>query len=131
MITEKLTDIFQDNELCSGDALYSFDELKNVCDEVIELSDNAWLFLKKTAFDPLDQDSKDNFNLSFLCCRCAFEDGEGKRVQVIFQGDGPVASLREPRHIYWGPDGNGYTFYLPADAVIKALEHLKKYFDFD
>jgi len=50
-------------------------------------------------------------------------------VSIIFHGMGPSNVLREMRHIYWGADGKGYTFYLNRDAVRKSMDILDKFFD--
>ncbi len=119
MITTFLVNVStNDNE----DKLYSLDELREIT-EVTDITQNCWLCVHKS----------DNLIVNFLLVQFAESeiDGVNTKVSVIFEGSGPSESLREARHIYWGPDGKGYTFYLPADAVIEALNKLKEYFDFD
>ncbi len=45
-------------------------------------------------------------------------DGNDTLVHRVFEGVGTGGSLREMRHTYFGPDLQGYVFYLPIDAVI-------------
>lgn len=52
----------------------------------------------------------------------------------LWQGCGfggpPGQSLREMRHIWFAPDDDdGYIYYPPIDATIKAFQVLKEYFD--
>ena len=106
----------------NGDKTFSLDELREVSD-IIPLTDNCWLCIHKM----------DELQVEFLLCQFSSSniDDTNVRVSTIFEGCGPSGNLRELRHIHWGPDGGGYTFYLPGNAVIEALEKLKTYFDFD
>ena len=125
-ITENLKATVDDSFSC-GDPTYSLDELKAHAKELIEVTPGHWLALwTKDGETPADG------WLEFALFSFAMSDIGGKNTQVclVFEGSGPTGSLRECRHIHWGPDKEGYTFYLPGTAVIKSLEHLQKYFDF-
>lgn len=119
MITEHIEAVEKD---LNGDKLYLLDKLKEIS-EVTTVTNNCWLCIQKP----------DDLTIWFLLVQFVMSDidGSNTKVSIIFEGSGPSGNLREPRHIWWGPDGNGYTFYLPAGAVIKALGRLKEYFDFD
>ncbi len=120
MITESLRDVYQEDSLACGDPLYLLDEIKQHA-EVTKLT-QGWLCVRKP----------DDLHVEFLFCDFVMSDADDKniRVNAVFEGSGPSGPLREPRHIYWGPNKEGYTFYLPADGVIEALTKLKEYFDF-
>lgn len=128
---EFLKDIEKNDGICSGDPMYSLDEIKSVYQEVVEIANDNWLALHPShPFGDNDKDLK-NCSLSFALFRFSCSDADGKNIRVttIFRGDGPTSSLRELRHIWWGPDGDGYVFYLPLKTTIAALTYLMEYFD--
>ncbi len=107
---------------------YSLDEVKKKYREIIDIDSNHWLVFGSAYGEPLLENCSVQFALfEFYMSNC---DGSDTKVSVIFHGSGPSSSLRECRHIWWG-EKDGYTFYLPGEAVIKALKHLEKYFDWD
>lgn len=113
--------------------LYSLDEIKKTADEIIEVDSNHWLaFKNELSFHDEKPNDLQNCSLAFALFEVAQCEGDdiNTLVNIVFCGDGPTGSLREPRHMWWG-DEEGYTFYLPAKAVIKTLQILEKYFDFD
>jgi len=116
-----LKDVFRDDDIACGDPLYLLDEIKAIYPEVIKI-DQCYIALNE----------KEHW-LDFALFQFSMSDGDGtnERVSLIFHGSGTTGSLREARHIYWGPNSEGYTFYLPGKTVIKALTYLQKYFDFD
>ena len=118
-LTDQLKDVFSDPGIACGGKLYSLDELKTVA-AVEGVGRDCWLATRE----------RDGW-LDFLLGQFSMSntDGSETRFHVVFQGNGSI-DMREPRHIWWGPDGNGYTFYLPGKEVRLALELLDKYFDF-
>jgi hypothetical protein len=68
-------------------------------------------------------------HIDFVGLESAGEDDSGIILSLLFNGNGIGGNLREMRHTYWGPDGDGYTFYLPLAGTIALLEALKVYFD--
>lgn len=121
---EKLKDVAKDDGISCGDPMYSLAEIKKAAREVHEM-EGCWL--------ALDFEGEDDFHVSFALFQFGYQHGNDPdtRVGLVFHGVGCWGSLREMRHIWWGPDSEGYTFYLPGPAVIKALQHLQKYFDQD
>ena len=118
MITAILKDVIEEQ---GRDKSYSMDELRRVC-EVTDVEGGCFLCVCRP----------DDLLVSFLLCE--FEsskvDGTETRCTIVFEGEAPSGNLREMRHIYWGPDGCGYTFYLPTKSVVLALTKLNEFFDF-
>ncbi len=113
---------------------YSLDEITKISNELIKLDGSCWLALKvTTSFDDDKAETLENCWMQFGLFRfvSAESDNSNTLVDVIFHGEGPTGSLRECRHIWWGQCGDGYTFYLPGQAVISALKELGKYYDFN
>lgn len=54
------------------------------------------------------------------------------RYMLVMHGDGPSASLREPRHTYFGGDADaaGYVFYVQPKVIDWAFDCLREWFDF-
>jgi hypothetical protein len=127
----RLVDVLKDPDICCGDPLYSLDEIKAKAVKVIDFGDSYLALDTALSFDDNDEQNLYDCSLDF----CFFNkvssniDGSNVRVTVIFCGNGPTGTLRELRHIYWGAKQSGYTFYLPLDDTIKALNELKAYFD--
>lgn len=67
--------------------------------------------------------------VSFAAFDWNTEYGGDVLVDLMFKGEGTGGNLREMRHTYWGPEGDGYVFYLPLNKTIAVLEALKQYFD--
>lgn len=57
---------------------------------------------------------------------------DGRKMELLFCGDGPSGNLRELRHTYWG-DGSegreGYLFDPPASLIVAAFAALREWFD--
>jgi hypothetical protein len=109
----------------SGEPLYSFDEIKSVAHELIEITPNTWLAYRK------DGEIHVEFGL-FEFAHASLDENDNEtntRAHCLFHGSGIAANLRELRHMWWGH--RGYTNYLPANAVIAALNDLGRYFDLD
>lgn len=96
--------------------LYRLSEITAIF-EVINIDDNHWLFT----------DTSKGHWIDFALMAFVSKDDDDTYVSTVFKGSGTV-DQREMRHVWFG-DGDGYVFYLPGDAVIKALEFLKTYFD--
>ena len=120
MITESLKDVSVSKD---GIQNFSLDELKEFCTTVEPLPHGCSLCVFE----------KDELWIQFLLVEFHKSDLDEQhtRVTAVFEGEGTSGNLRECRHIFWGEKRDGHTFYLPAQAVIGALEKLKKYFDFE
>lgn len=59
------------------------------------------------------------------------EDDLGAEARILFQGNGTGGGLREMRHTNFGPDRDGYVFYLPINKTIALLGALREFFDAD
>jgi hypothetical protein len=60
----------------------------------------------------------------FIFLTFSFEDDSVIGTEKLFSASGPLASLKECRHTYWGDDG--YIFYPNMDYIIASLSYLKK-----
>lgn len=103
--------------------MYDLDGLKLRSDiEVQKLNENLYLVLK----------FKDSW-LDFAALEFSESDLNDKnvKVSVLFYGSGATGTLRECRHTYWGPLGDGYVFYPAAKNIASAFTALSKYFDLD
>lgn len=110
-------------ETCEPTWVYSLDEIKAKGWEMVDLGGNNWLAV---ALEGL------GVEYAFFSFHCADQNMANVQVECIWEGQGTGDGLREMRHTYFMPDDEetpGYVFYLPIDATIKALQHLKKYFD--
>jgi hypothetical protein len=103
------------------DVVYSAEEVREFAQELHDLGSGNWLAISS------DKD-KFIYNFAMFSFYSRDVDGAEEYWSRIFEGTGPSSSLREFRHTWWG-EGDGYVFYLPIDATIKALTILKKYFD--
>jgi len=111
---------------------YLLTEIKNRADKIYNLDDNNILCLRVEL--PFDDDKKDLKDASIQWGMFTFGQEEIGKPETavwckIFEGSGPTGSLKEFRHNWFGQDEDGYVFYLPIKATIKALEILNEYFD--
>lgn len=111
-----------------GDTLYFLDEIKEKATKIVEINNNNWLVLYTNKYYDDSKSLKDCW-LQFALLQFSQSElnGDNTLVSCVFSGEGPTSSLREFRHTYWGKDG--YNFYLPIDATIKALTYLKEFYD--
>lgn len=56
-------------------------------------------------------------------------DGSKAHYMMLLHGSGFSGALRECRHIWWGDNGDGYTFYLNFKVIEAALAELRRWFD--
>lgn len=129
---DRLEDIFKDEGIACGDPFYLLDEIKAKAIKLIEIDGNHWLALDTThPWDEKDPQNLHDCSLDFALFSFGMSEVDGKntRVHLVFEGSGPTANLKEFRHTYWGPTREGYVFYLPIKATIKALEILSEYFE--
>jgi hypothetical protein len=120
-----LKSIADDINLCGNDEdAFPLKLIREYADEVIDIDRNHWLILKHH-----ENDVTLEFGL-FEFSYAQNEEDDDERVSKVFLGSGTKGSLREMRHIWWGAEGDGYTFYLDGSAVIKTFEYLRKYFDY-
>jgi hypothetical protein len=111
-------------DLCEPTRAYRIENVQAVTTEWVELDNNHWLGVVTTGF-----------GYEYGLYQFLVSDGDGANTYVtcVFRGSGTGDPLREMRHTWFAPDEDddtrGYVFYLPLDATIKALQHLKKYFD--
>ncbi len=68
-------------------------------------------------------------SVAFAAFEWVAEDDDGGYASLMFRGDGTGGNLRELRHTYWGPERDGYVFYMHLAKTIAALGVLKTYFD--
>lgn len=115
-----------DNERPNPTICYSLSNLKEIATEFIHLGNESHCLVVQVV---------DDFHISFGLFQFHHQSGSSDEFySCILLGNGPSGVLREMRHIWWNPDEldlemKGYTFYLPGESVIKALEYLRKYFD--
>lgn len=112
----------------TGGALTKLSDLKALVPGLIDLTGNGNYYLAV-----LDDEGGFEYGM-YEFVRGDVEPQDAQTyLGCIFRGWGTGGSLREMRHTYFNPDDaddmRGYCFYLPIDAVIAALTHLKKYFD--
>jgi len=113
----KLYDFALSNESVADNPVYSLNKLKE--NFVIEdLRCGVW-FIHDNNLDWLN----------FALVEWETETDDDTIVNFIFHGCGTSDTLREMRHIHWGDDGKGYTFYLNREAVKRSMVILDKYFD--
>lgn len=130
MSLELLKNIIQDEGVACGDPLYCLKEIKEKFTEVVQITSNSYLALKANIpYGHYTEDLNDCWlSFAFFTWTMSSQE-EGDRVSCVFHGGGPTGGLNELRHTYWGTkNSDGYVFYLPIDATIKALEYLKKYY---
>lgn len=113
-----------DYGISCGDPRWELDEIKQKF-EVTEITPDAWLAIST---------DKQRFHIQFGLFEFALSecDDTHKEVTLVFHGYGFQGSLREMRHIWWGPDPespSGYLYYMDARMVYLALKELAKYFD--
>jgi hypothetical protein len=107
----------------TGDPTWRLDQLKAAFDETHELIPNAlWAFKR-------ERDSI--VAVTFVTFLMSNMDGSELEVMHMLSTWGPSGGLREARHSYWGPDGNGYVFYMNFEHVRAALSYLERFFDGD
>lgn len=99
--------------------VYSLDSIKAKY-EVREICPNAWLVLKWDT---------DHLWLNFALLAFHSSDGDDKNIltDCVFYGEGPVGSLKEYRHTYWG--NNGYIFYPNQRIITEGLKALSEFYD--
>jgi hypothetical protein len=109
-----------ESETGCGYTVYNLAE--QTATERIDLGNGAWLLMRD-----LDGLTLEFAVFQMLCCNAS--DGSPDEHTLLFHGCGPSGNLRECRHIWWGEDGDGYTFYLNFDLVERAFRELRRWYD--
>lgn len=123
-ILDKLTP--QKNVLNDNDTLFRLDEIKALPGvTVTEPLEEAYL----AVVPPPDGGVTVHFAFFEWVTEDDGEDPAVVYVKPVFVGEGTGGSLREMRHIWWGPDDSGYLFYMPLKKTMAALWALQAHFD--
>lgn len=122
MFVDRLENVRDATDGTHPDPTYLLDEIKKISNKFYELHSNCYLAIVRE--DILVRAAL----FQFCSSNC---DDTNCKVELIFECAGPSSNLRECRHSYWGPDRKGYLYYLPAKAIVQAINILSEYFDFD
>jgi hypothetical protein len=90
--------------------------------ERINLGNDAWMLVRD-----LDGLTLEFAVFEMFALNCS--DGTPDEHTMLFHGCGPSGALRECRHIWWGDEGDGYTFSLNFDLVERAFRELRRWYD--
>lgn len=104
----------------TDDPEYLLDDLKEVFDECTELGKGFWALLRR---------SEIWIEVSFVEFASSKTDGSNTMVSHVFSSSGPEGSLRECRHSYFGPEAQGYVFYMDFGQMRAALKYMEQFFD--
>lgn len=128
---ESITDNVESCKLSiSDDKGYFLKDLKKHATKIFELDSSCWLTLYSNTsllkdgwvyYSMFEQVEADTEVVAGVLVE------KDIKVEELFHGDGPTGSLKELRHTYFANEG--YIFYLPMEATIKALTILQEYFN--
>lgn len=108
-----------------NDNIYFLDDFQASELQVEQLNDNLWVVHNYKV-------NKDNYCwLEFAFFEFNSSDGDGSNIELtmMMNGNGPVGSLKECRHTYWGKEG--YMFYPNRTHINAALKWLSAYYDME
>jgi hypothetical protein len=117
-------------DMMNGEPCVSLDEVKAKF-EVRDICEYGWLVLNPKPWD----DSKNKYDgwIEFAVLEFLYGDSsfDGVHCKVVIHGGGPSSSLREPRHFYFGENGDGYLFYPSKKVIEAAFKALEEFYDFN